>query len=236
MPVSFDKNDFFDGNVKPSAVLRIFQDVAVAHANILGVGFDDMLKKNLLWVVLRIKYKVLSCPFQNEPLTVTTNPSAKTMLDFDRDFEVKNTSGKVLIQGTSKWCFIDSRTRRLAKLQIFDCLTHFDREPLFADKFLKSPTFEPTQSENFVYEVKKKDIDSNGHMNNKVYAKLVEKLLSQEQFDISFFQINYVKEAMFGDKISVFKKANQDSFLVLGKLQGGEVSFFAELKSRKNCQ
>ena len=51
----FDKYN----HIKPSAVLDLFQDAAGQHAIILGVGFEDMLKRSFLWVLTKIKFKVL---------------------------------------------------------------------------------------------------------------------------------------------------------------------------------
>ena len=38
------------GNVLPAVVLDLFQKAAGHHAECLGVGFEAMIAKNLLWV------------------------------------------------------------------------------------------------------------------------------------------------------------------------------------------
>ena len=42
------KEDDFDakGNVKASALMYAFQEIAVAHAESLGLGFDDLIVNN----------------------------------------------------------------------------------------------------------------------------------------------------------------------------------------------
>ena len=51
----FDKYD----RIMPSAVLDLFQDAAGQHAIEIGVGFDEMIKRSYLWVLTKIKFKII---------------------------------------------------------------------------------------------------------------------------------------------------------------------------------
>ena len=55
-------NSYFDVNdkISPKSILNIFQDVASYHAGEIGVGYEDMLAKNLYWVLSRIKYDIIN--------------------------------------------------------------------------------------------------------------------------------------------------------------------------------
>ena len=64
--------DTFD-HLTPHAVLDLFQDVAGKHADLIGVGFDKMIKDNLIWVLLRTKYEVI----KNPPLYSTVTDLAR---------------------------------------------------------------------------------------------------------------------------------------------------------------
>ena len=83
-------------------------------------------------------------------------------------------------------------------------------------------------SPKFEYEVCKQDIDGNGHMNNTIYAKIVQSTI--DKFDkYNFFQINFVKETLLGQKILVYAKKENKKTTFVGKLKTGEVSFCAEV-------
>ena len=52
------ESDFdVNGNIKPSAVLDFFQEIAGTHANLLGLGFDDLIENDLLWAIVKVKFE-----------------------------------------------------------------------------------------------------------------------------------------------------------------------------------
>ena len=42
--------------IKPSGLLDILQSVAGEHANLLGIGYNDLKEKGYAFVLARIKY------------------------------------------------------------------------------------------------------------------------------------------------------------------------------------
>jgi len=54
----------YDSRLKlsPAAILDLFQDAAGTHAEELGIGFEAMLARKLIWVVARIRFRVLADP------------------------------------------------------------------------------------------------------------------------------------------------------------------------------
>ena len=191
--IVFLPQDFDGENINPYAIFRAFTNMATKHAEILGVGFADMIAKNLLWVTMRVKYEIVGKILPNTQYKITTFPQAKNMLEFDRDFLLKDMAGKVLIKGTSKWCVIDCQTRRIARMQSID-VPCADIEPVFAEKFLKTELFVPEFVPDFSYKVTSDDIDNNGHMNNSIYARIVfEALRLGVGKKIKSFQLNFLR-------------------------------------------
>lgn len=227
--IIFNEKDFEKGNLLPNVLLDKFQTIASMHAQSLGVGFDDMLAKNLLWITMRIKYKILCQPKPNEGLLLFTYPQAKNNVEFDRDYEIKSQDGKTLIIATSKWCLLDATTRRLARMTNVDVPIAQGKESLFCEKFLKTETFIPSGKPNFSYRVSEKDIDKNDHMNNTVYAKLAFDALEKGVF-IKQFQINFLHEAMLGNTLDVFVKKEENNFVIVGTLGDNVISFSALVK------
>lgn len=225
--ICFNQNDFDNGKLLPFAVLKKFQHIATSHANALKIGCDEMIKQNLLWITMRIKFQVLSNITPNEQLFITTIPQAKNVLEFDRDFIIQNSLGKRLVIGTSKWCLIDKTTRRLAKLSNVDYPIQLQNKPLFEGKFLKTETFEPVTDPALIYQVKPSDIDYNGHLNNTIYSKLVTDSLPNNLGQLGLFQINFLSEALLDDKILVFTKQNDNAYTLVGKFTNDKLCFSA---------
>lgn len=224
----FEKEDFACYGLRPFAVLKIFQSVATKHANSIGLGFETMAKNDLLWVTMRIKFSVEKQPLPNQKLKILTFPSAKNFYEFDRDFLIFDENENLLVKGTSKWCIIDKNSRHIVKMSSIDVPQNNLRSPTFDTKFLKSETFEPKFCADNSFQVLPQDIDQNGHLNNTIYAKMTESLISKKN-EIKFFQINFLHEALCGQRIDVFCKTEDEKFLVLGKLCESEPCFSAEI-------
>ena len=45
--------------LRPASVLDLFQDVAGIHATELGVGFDDLIARKMIWVLTKVQYEVV---------------------------------------------------------------------------------------------------------------------------------------------------------------------------------
>ena len=85
----FDKYN----RIKPSAILELFQDAAGQHALEIGVGFDDMFARSYLWVLTRIKFKILSNPENYQKVIIKTWPLAPNRLSYRREYCIENEAG-----------------------------------------------------------------------------------------------------------------------------------------------
>ena len=45
--------------LKPSAILDFAQEIAGNHADELGVGFNEFIKNDLIWIIVRNKVQIL---------------------------------------------------------------------------------------------------------------------------------------------------------------------------------
>ena len=207
----FDMND----NLSAKSILNIFQDVASIHAEEIGVGFNAMLKKDLYWVLSRIKFDILKMPQINETVVVETWPHEKGKIDFDRDFKIFSESGEVYILGTSKWCVINTLNRTLQRTDNVNysgtCLPNKNYE----EKFGKIILPEQNLLFKFEHEVKFCDLDHNNHMNNTNYALLALNAVDNKKF--SHLEINFLNECVKADKIKVYTLKNEKSEYVIGE-------------------
>ncbi len=222
-------SSYFDLNDRLSAksILNLFQDVAGIHAGEIGVGYEDMLAKNLYWILSRVKFDVLKMPLPNQAVIVETWPHEKGRIDFDRDFKISNEEGEVLIVGTSKWCVIDTISR---SLQRTDNVNYVGGEICpdknYEDKFGKIMLPENFE-EVFSHKVRFSDLDHNKHMNNTNYAPLATNALESQTF--SHFEINFLSECVLGDSIVVSHTKTDNGEFVVGKNEG-KVSFSVFVK------
>ena len=189
--------------LKPSMMLDFFQDVAGQHADILGIGFNDLIQKDLIWVLLRTKYEVIKEPKPYTEVKVKTWPHEKGRLDFDRDYLITDQDDNVLIKGTSKWVVVNYKTRRLSLNQNIN----YDFIPLkdknYEEPFNKLEDFTLDEASPFFeYQTLFTDLDHNGHVNNIKFADFILNGISlQKDENIVKFEIDYLKELKQGSII-----------------------------------
>ncbi len=214
----------------PHAILDLFQDVAGKHADIIGVGFDDLKKSNLIWVLVRTKFEIVRNPKLYEVVNVSTWPKKKGKIDFDREYLIEDNKGEVLVKGISKWVIVNSLTRRICFARDINYNCDISPEENFSGNFDKLKDFDSDGSECYEAQTSYCDLDHNKHVNNISYAKMIMNAIQlDENEDIHFFEINYLKELPKNTKINLYLKKDGKIILVKGIING-EVSFIAKIE------
>ncbi len=204
------------GNLLPQAVLALFQDAAGAHAEILGVGFEALLKKNLLWVVTQIRYRVLKPIGAEQEVIVETWPLPPNRLGFERCYRLLDTQGKILMEGTSNWVVMDTQTRKMAAAGDLYPEMEFCSDKTFEDRARRIKDFEATAAACTVIPDGSL-IDGNGHVNNTHYASFAETALGGHQGKIRAFQIDYLHEVLLGQPLTLYCTAEEKTVIVKGE-------------------
>lgn len=215
--------------VKVSALQKIFQEVASDHTKILRVGFEDLAEKNLSWVISRINTVIIRRPRLYENILVRTWPLRSGIVESERDFEIEDSDGNVIMKATSKWCIIDSRTRKPIKMSEFsfrepDYISRRALEYSFPDYYGKNLSEEKHLT--FERKVRLSDLDLNGHMNNTIYVDMIFDVLTKDEYNKNTFEglyMKYKKEARLGDTIEIKKYYVGDLICVKGFVDGREI-------------
>ena len=214
------------GNIKPSSVLDLFQEAAGAHAVELGCGFDDLVKKELLWVVTKVKYKVLKDVPMHCSVTVCTWPSKPSRVAFEREYKILDENGDTLIIGTSQWTIMHKEKRTLVLVNDIYPLSDFCEDKNFDEKLAKVPDFETADFEREILPVYS-ELDRNGHVNNIRYADYVLNCIEPKDKKICDFQIDFHREIKKDVPVLVSAKQNDSVYLAKGTSNDGEKMFSA---------
>lgn len=216
---SFDNS----GNIRPNKILSIFEQAATTHGNMLGVSFENMLKKGLLWVVTRVYYNVCGKANVGQQVKVTTWPLAPSRVGYERDYVVSNLEGNPIIKGVSNWALIDSETRKLAAVTQLYNTDNFCEERAVGERVRRIKKFEADAVGSIVPDASM--IDRNGHVNNTNYAVFAEKALGGFAGNIAAFQIDYHREVMCGQPLSLSALSCGGHALVKGEDAEGALMF-----------
>lgn len=221
-------------HIKPSAILDLFQDAAGQHANELGVGFDEMLKRSYLWVLTKIRFQILENPIPYQKVIVKTWPLRPNRLSYRREYCIENEHGQRLIVGSSEWVVIHSEKRRFLSVpDLYPFTDGFYEEVMFEGKMGKVSDFAGEETYRRV-DAGFTELDGNNHVNNTKYANYVLDAVNPgEENQLETFQIDYRKEVLQGTQLRVYHTWQDDTVLAKGQNENGETMFACELKYKR---
>ena len=212
--------------LQPASVLDFFQDVAGEHADILGIGRDAILPQKLVWVVVRIRFRVLDTPKIYSRIKVSTWPLEPNRAVFRREYTIEDENGKECVVGSSEWVLMHIEKRRIVPTRdIMHIEDGYLTRKLFEENFPRLPDFTP-DGEGLRIVPGFSEIDVNGHVNNTKYANFVldaAGLSSGEAIDT--FQIEYHREIKKNSAVTVFVRREGKELLSKGVSDEGEKMF-----------
>ena len=212
--------------LQPASVLDLFQDAAGRHSVEMGIGIEQLLKENKLWMVSSIYYEVVNTAEMYQQVKLRTWPLTPSMVMFPREYVMEDEQGNVLVKGTSQWAVIDGKQRKIlpAKGIYPEELTCLD-ERVFPTKLPRLRDFESV-GEGYTVVPSFSQLDCNGHVNNTKYANFVlDALQLPDGASIHTFHIHYRKELLLGDPVTLYSRCENGVYDVMGKNRGGESMF-----------
>ena len=200
MPLVFSEGDFTSaGDVRASAVLHDFQEIAKAHATAAGLGFDVLMERNLIWVITKSRFRVLGELRPGTEYTLLTFPRRTGSLIYDRDFYVLSKAGERLILGTSQWCVVNFLTRHVEQ-------TDVDFKGEYTPELAIPEGIDRIRPRDLVpagkHTVTEADLDENDHTNNCRYADMALRCLGAES--ARELTMNCASETRLHDEIELF--------------------------------
>ena len=222
----FDHSD----NLRPSAMLDIFQSVASEHATKLNIGYSELLQQDSAWVLLRMRYDVIKrVGFGIENVVAKTWPHMAGRVDYDRDYCIESVDGERLVNASSKWCIINMQTRRIVTGNAVYPLEEYFSEVIYPEGLKKLTIFELDGADVFEGYAGHSCLDHNGHVNNVKYNDFILDALKLEKGEcIKAFEINYINEMQVG-AFTLYMKKDGNKRLIRG-FSNEKESFRAEIE------
>lgn len=187
-------------------LLNLLQDAASTHADELGFGYKDMIRRGTFWVLTRQRLDMQAWPAWHEKLTI------KTWIRFgggpfsNRDFRIFH-DGQQIGECTTTWVALDGKTRKPVSIDrsgLWEKLTDHGQVSFEAEKISRL-----VQSEKLAtFTVRNSDIDQNQHVNNTRYAQWVLDAIPMDwhhRFNLLSYSVNFLSETLLGDTISIYR-------------------------------
>ncbi len=226
--------DCYD-HLTPVAILDLAQDVAGKHADILNIGFDDFMKENHIWILLRTRFEMMKYPPLYSTLKVKTWPREKGRVDFDRDTLITDENDDVICKVQSKWAIVDYKTRRLILPRNFEYpIKEICQEKNFETDFKKIDDFDISSLVPYEVKCSFSDLDHNGHINNIKYVQYITNILKLDKnYLIRNLEINYLHELKKDDTLKIYIKQEENVFFAKG-IKNEDNIFLCKIECEKN--
>ena len=194
------------GRMQPTAILDIFQDMAILHAEEIGIGRDSMVAQGVFWAVVRSKMEIVHDPKHFQVVNVRTWPHSLSRFSFIRDFEMTDEQGEVLVKASQEWVLMDIQTRKFCSAKDFyHGPTDFCEDRMFEKRIRKAPDFDEGNRPTCIITPSYTDIDLNGHVNNAMYANFAVNALNPgPDGTLHTFQIDYRHEVVPDEPLELF--------------------------------
>ncbi|MCR5686524.1 MAG: acyl-[acyl-carrier-protein] thioesterase [Lachnospiraceae bacterium] len=194
-----------------TALIDAFQDCSTFQSEDLGVGFDVLTKRNIVWVINYWEVEIGTLPGLCDYVTVGTFPySFKGCFGF-RNFYLKDEAGSYIVKANSMWTLIDRTSLKPTKAPDFIHEAYKIEEKLdmaYSPRKVLVPDGASSEEKDPI-RILKHHLDSNNHMNNGQYVKLAMSELGE--CSIASLRIDYRRQARLGDVIMpvVYSKGNE---------------------------
>ena len=209
-----------------ASTFDFFQEAAINHAEVLGVGREAMKQSGQVWILSRLSVFMKSRPRYREKILIRTWPRGANKLFAVRDYDIhlidhikghEDGPGRdeVLVKGRSSWLIVDIEKRRPVRPQAvaeslpfnegINALPGINVEGNDPCPSLKEGEYDTEQA--IVRRASYSDIDYNGHVNNTRYIQWIQDLLDPEILETAQqlrLDINYLAEVRYGENIKLF--------------------------------
>ena len=202
---------------------RAFMDMAAIHAELIGVGFDAMAKRDMFWLTVKTRIDFIKRPRMGQGVLLRTWPEKPERARGNRSYEMI-LNGETAAAGKTEWAVINVKTNRLCPLAgVYPEELTFTGECACPEPFAKVDDDFSEGDEAFTYRVVSTDIDVGGHMNNAAYVRALFAAFSNaelENMDIARMDVIFRAPCYEGDELKVWRRAEADGFAMKMEREG----------------
>ena len=199
-----------------SELVRQIIETATSHANLLGIGYLNLIKDNRAWVLGRLTIEINRMPEMHQSYSLKTWIEGFNRHFSKRNFELANLEGENIGYATTVWSTINPETRQPADLSSIENIDELilartiPIEPQSRIKPVENPEIEK------VYPVQTTDIDFNRHVTTAKYVELAENQLPLDFYDnnsLVRFEMSFHQEAKWGERLQIQSSFLQENIL-----------------------
>ena len=219
--------DVFDtdlsGVVRASSYLKYMQTAATAQLRSAHPNDDDLRDNGMAFILSTIEVDILRPVKAWETVQNESWGCPGKGFTFPRAYHIFDADGDIL-WGMSQWALVNFREKKLVRYS--DEFYGFIPEAA-PDMHISRLRLPPRDEMAFAgkYQVRYAVTDITQHMNNTYYPDMFTSFLDMRGKWVSHMTIRFLKEAPFGETLSIYlAKQSDDTYLFLSLLGSGEIN------------
>lgn len=195
--------------------MSMMQEAAIVHSDQLGYSITNVDKTGVIWMLVQWRVRILQKAFWNETVTVRTWPRTMERAKSERDFEICSKDGEIIAVGESVWVLVSTQTGRITRITSQIASAYDLTEKRAFTDLLPQPSGE-IGLDMYICRVLKRDIDTNHHVNNRVYLDFAGEAIPDE-IDVASFKeiyVHYRKQLLLGDEVHCRYRCENEAHIV----------------------
>jgi acyl-ACP thioesterase len=192
------------GRLQVPILCKLLQEVAVAHASILGVAVETMAGRGTAWVLSRLHLTLARWPRGNDEILIETWPEAMNRLLVERRFAIFDGSEAQIGAVSTLWCALDLAKRRPVRLpqEVWGRMDEYEigDDPARAGEL----TIPDPADRELAFTVRRSDLDVAEHVNNTSYVEWAIEAVPEETWstaELAELEIQFVSECHQGQTV-----------------------------------
>lgn len=203
-----------DKTVSIPELFRFLQDMAVTHTTAVGYSLEKLCEMKRAWILLSthlVINKQVSYPSSVEIQTWTFDFSK---VAGPRAFVIRDkNSGEECASACSMWTYIDTESGRPTPIPEVMVSKFGNGVPSAVSYLRRAPGFDSAELVG-EYQIMKRDLDSNYHVNNTKYVEYALEAV-EETARIREVEIFYHKPVFLGEKILLFRHYDENGDILV---------------------
>ncbi len=211
-----------DNSLSAGAVLCFFQDAIARFLSLAHVSALDLMKEGRTWVILEF-HASFAEDMPSWPGIVQTEVYLSEIgkLKAYVDFLFRDSRGRIIARGTSKWVMMDVNERKPVPCSdVKRFVEQYDERNYKKHERFPFLSFDST-TEDFhttQHVVNRLDTDFNGHMSNRGFVHLALSSINPAMIHgrcISEMHVRFIKECLEGEVIDCSSKVEEGGTIAL---------------------
>ncbi len=207
-------------NVKISTVLELLQDISIAHSGAAGFSLNKLYAQSNAFLLQGWRVKFIEPLSSRSDIEVKTGIMKIRKVEAIRKYEIRQ-DGQLKIIATAVWFMVD--TDKMKIVNIPDNLQDAYESVNEPDNGLSFVKLKPAKDLSLLGDTKveRRDIDTNGHMNNVKSVDAALEFIS-DKMEIAELQVTYRRELFRGSTVQIYGKTSENDYYAELKNESGE--------------